>query len=141
MRTLIRSDFTRPDQATIAALRAIATEKGLDFDRDVAPRLFNHPGELFTNETYQVIREDVGGWWHLSIKCIGKNRTSRWQDFQQIKNELVGAEYEAVELYPAESRLVDLADQYHLWASKDAMFRFPVGFPVDGIARELRTQE
>jgi hypothetical protein len=54
----------------------------------------------------------------------GKN----WRHFQQIKNELIGPEHEAIELFPAESRLVDTANQYHLWVHTDASFRFPVGF-------------
>jgi hypothetical protein len=34
-----------------------------------------------------------------------------WRDLQRIKNQLVGPECEAVELYPAESRKVDTANQ------------------------------
>lgn len=41
-------------------------------------------------------------------------------------NELVGEEVEAVELYPAESRLVDGSNQFHLWCVIG--FRFPFGF-------------
>src|SRR3954466_1854884 len=51
-----------------------------------------------------------------------------WREFQQIKNELVVPEFEAIELFPAESRLVDTANQYHLWVYADPKFRFPVGF-------------
>jgi hypothetical protein len=51
-----------------------------------------------------------------------------WRDLQRIKNELVGPECEAVELYPAESRLVDTANQYHLWADADPTYRFGLGF-------------
>lgn len=51
-----------------------------------------------------------------------------WRHFQQIKNELVGEECEGVELYPAESRLVDTSNKYHLWCIKDPTFRFPVGW-------------
>jgi len=31
---------------------------------------------------------------------------------------IVGEEHEAFEVYPAESRLVDTANQYHLWVSR-----------------------
>lgn len=51
-----------------------------------------------------------------------------WRDLQAIKNELVGPEHEAIELYPAESRLVDTANQYHLWVLKDPSQRIPVGW-------------
>lgn len=45
-----------------------------------------------------------------------------------IKNALVGPEHEAIELYPAESRKVDSANQYHLWALLDPEVRFPIGW-------------
>lgn len=48
-------------------------------------------------------------------------------DRQQIKNMIVGEEHESFELYPAESRLVDTAIQYHLWVFTDPAVRLPVG--------------
>lgn len=65
---------------------------------------------------------------HISIKTIRKEPVHDWRDLQQIKNDLLGPEHEAVELYPAESRLIDTANQYHLWASADPAYRFPVGW-------------
>lgn len=67
---------------------------------------------------------------HLSIKRIDRKPVGveRFDHFQRIKNDLVGSEYEAVELYPATSRIADLANQYHLWALPSAMLRFPFGF-------------
>lgn len=53
-----------------------------------------------------------------------------WREMQRVKNELVGPEHEAVELYPAESRLVDSADQFHLWVFEEqgkSCF-FPFGY-------------
>jgi hypothetical protein len=50
--------------------------------------------------------------------CIRRRDSSPvhdWRHLQQIKNDLCGPECEAVELYPRESRLVDTANQYHLW--------------------------
>jgi hypothetical protein len=120
--------FPPPNPATVKRLREVAERRGLDFQRDVAPRLYDHPGELFVNEVYQVIRERLGGWWHLSIKPLTRERHSRWRDYQRIKTELVGPEHEGVELFPAESRLVDTADQYHLWVAADPAYRFPFGF-------------
>ncbi len=65
---------------------------------------------------------------HLSIKKRTKGVMHDWRHLQRIKNELVGPEYEGVELYPAESRLVDTANQYHLWVMKDSTFRWPFGY-------------
>jgi hypothetical protein len=35
---------------------------------------------------------------------------------QKIKNQVVGQEWEALELYPAESRLLDPSNLFILWA-------------------------
>lgn len=68
---------------------------------------------------------------HLSIKRRDKARPARdWRHLQQIKNELVGPEYEAVELYPAQSRVVDVANQTHLWCFTAAEGGGPVTFPL-----------
>ncbi len=59
---------------------------------------------------------------------IPKYRSTRrdWRHFQKIKNELLGPEEEAVELYPAESRLVDLSNEYSLWSIKG--WKWPIGY-------------
>ena len=52
---------------------------------------------------------------YISIKNRDKTAIHDWRHFQQIKNELVGDEVEAIELYPKESRLHDTVNQYHLF--------------------------
>ena len=52
---------------------------------------------------------------YLTIKRADKKAIHDWRHFQIIKNELCGEDREAIEIYPAESRLVDTANQYHLW--------------------------
>lgn len=84
---------------------------------------------LWVNHTYQVNRRELGdGGVHLSIKRIDQEPVHDWRDLQRIKNELIGPECEAVELYPAEERRVDTANQYHLWGTADRTFRFGFGF-------------
>jgi len=63
---------------------------------------------------------------HLSIKSNDRTAVHDWRDFQRIKNEICGPEEEAFELFPAESRLVDTSNQYHLWCFKG--IPMPVGF-------------
>lgn len=65
---------------------------------------------------------------HLVIRRHDGAPCVSWRHFQQIKNELVGTECEAVELFPAESRLVDTANDYHLWVYADPASRFPIGW-------------
>jgi hypothetical protein len=88
---------------------------------------------VFKNDIYQVDKREYGDGSdvkliHLSIKRIDRQPIHDWRDLQEIKNQLVGEECEAVELYPAESRRVDSANQYHLWCVNDPYFRFPFGF-------------
>lgn len=63
----------------------------------------------------------------LSIRRTDRRPLHDWRDLQRIKNDLVGPEVEAVELYPAESRLVDTTNQYQLWAFVNG-WKFPYGF-------------
>ena len=89
--------------------------------------------EVYLNDTYQVnVRrfpmDSIGELVHLSIKRIDRQCIHDWRELQTIKNMLVGAECEGVELYPAESRVVDSANQFHLWVVSDPTFRWPFGF-------------
>ncbi len=91
-------------------------------------------GDVYLNDKYQVNTRLVAsqpGWpplLHLSIKRIDRAPVHDWRELQQIKNEIVGPDCEAVELYPAESRVVDTANQYHLWCLAAPGTRFPFGF-------------
>jgi hypothetical protein len=85
--------------------------------------------EIWVNDIYQVEKRPAqeGVVW-LSIKRHDKQDCHDWRHFQEIKNQLVGPECEAVELYPAESRVIDTANQYHLWVFQDPTLRLPFGF-------------
>ena len=52
---------------------------------------------------------------YITIKTHKKEAIRDWRHFQQIKNELCGEDREAIEIFPSEKRLVDTANQYHLW--------------------------
>jgi len=64
---------------------------------------------------------------HLSIKTHERTTIRDWRDLQRIKNELCGTTCEGVELFPAESRMTDLANQYHLWVLEPGV-AMPFGF-------------
>lgn len=68
---------------------------------------------------------------HLSVKRRDKGTLHDWRHLQEIKSRIIGPEFEAVELYPAELRVVDTANQYHLWCSY-TRGGFGFGFP-DGL--------
>lgn len=92
--------------------------------------------QVFRNNLYTVHRRErqmfnqdgskAGILIHLSIHDHARSTRRDWRHFQRIKNELIGTEEEAVEIYPAESRLVDISNEWHLWCWKG--FRFPFGF-------------
>jgi len=93
------------------------------------------PDAVFMNSRYEVwVYRNIGcgdAWprmhW-LSIKRRDKEAIHDWRDLQRIKNDLIGPENEGVELYPAESRLADSANQYHLWVLADPSVQFPFGY-------------
>lgn len=76
---------------------------------------------------------------HISFRRQDRSRSTErdWRDTQRIKNDLVGPEQEMVEMYPAESRVVDTADQYHLWGVEgvELPFGFPAGLRMDADER------
>lgn len=87
------------------------------------------PDRAFRNDTYEVQMNLERPFIHLDIRRHDGGTITQWREMQQIKNELVGPEHEAVELFPAESRLVDTGNQYHLWVYADPVTRFPLGWP------------
>lgn len=108
---------------------------------------------IFLNSRYQVNMRKIrcpppfNDGIELSIKTRDKAPFHNWRDIQRIKNELLGPEIEAIELFPSESRLVDTANQYYVFAFPWNDFpghRFPFGFterfvsetPVGGSVQE-----
>ena len=47
-----------------------------------------------------------------------------WREMQRIKDELIGPERTAVEVYPARADLIDAAPMYHLWVLPEG-FKLP----------------
>lgn len=81
-----------------------------------------HRSEFWQSEYYDVYIDKqtphnfVGAnIWCLSISTKNVDAVHDWRDLQAIKNVLIGKDYEAVELYPSENRLVDTTNQYHLF--------------------------
>jgi hypothetical protein len=97
-------------------------------------RMIAHDGsyKVYVNSRYQVavFKQDTEydgvRTCHLSIKRVDGCAIHDWRDLQRIKNELVGDEAEGVELYPAESRLVDGANQFHMFCVIGGTW--PIGF-------------
>jgi len=133
----LRQSFTgtRPDEIVTSTMAFY----GITREEAVAKLDEHERGcTVWVNHTYQVQRKQLeNGLVHLNIRRRDGGPIMRdWRHFQQIKNELVGPECEAVELYPAESRLVDTANKYHLYCVNDPTFRFPFGMETRDVGYE-----
>lgn len=104
--------------------------------RDEAVRLLSpeNAAEHWQNSTFLVLKYSLGsGWFKLRIeRRDGEPIAREWRLFQDIKNQLLGPECEALELYLAESRKVDAANMYHLYGVEDPGARFNVGMVPEG---------
>jgi len=87
---------------------------------------------MYHNSRYVVLRTEtddvVNGENEIELAIEARDGSARidWRDLQQIKNELLGEEAEAVQVFPAESRLVDTCNTFHLWTTKS--YKCPFGF-------------
>jgi hypothetical protein len=92
--------------------------------------------EIWINDLYQVMvrRKPDELVWLCIRRRDGKPIMRDWRHFQKIKNELVGPECEGLELYPAESRLVDTSNKYHLFVCADPTYRFPMGYDARDVS-------
>jgi len=117
---LYRAEY---EDLTVESLRK--DFKHLDLDdkqlRDMVAAMSKE--KIYRNDLYQVAIDKnpphgfAGAiiWW-LSIKRTDKEPILDWRDMQAIKNQLCGEEVEMIQLFPAESRLVDGANQWHFFA-------------------------
>ena len=87
-----------------------------------------------TEECYNGFPTENGEVVWLSIKRKDKDPIHDWRDLQRIKNDICGPASNAMEIYPAESRLMDTSNQYHLFVFQNPI---PIGF----VRRAVRTPE
>jgi hypothetical protein len=83
---------------------------------------------VYSNNLYYVVIEMTSPLIHAIVRRHDGRPCVDWNHLQQIKSELIGPEHEAVELFPAESRLINTTNEYHLWAHPSSGYRFPFGF-------------
>ena len=85
--------------------------------------------ETWGSDTYTVNVHYQGGDrdGFVELAIHNHNRTTHvpWRHMQQIKNEILGEEREGVQIFPAESRLIDTANEYWIYVyptGKSPMF-------------------
>jgi hypothetical protein len=90
---------------------------------------------IYKNSRYQVHIRSIEGerqsspaMIHVYLRRLDRGTDIPFRDLMRIKRELLHPEIELIELFPAESRLIDTANQYHYWGLNSTKFRFPFGF-------------
>ena len=63
---------------------------------------------------------------HMQIRRNDANAHIGWAVMQRIKNELIGPDRIAVEVYPKQDQVIDQANIYHLWVLPEG-FELPFG--------------
>ncbi|MFA4971545.1 MAG: hypothetical protein WC683_02950 [bacterium] len=90
---------------------------------------------VFKNNVYVVqIVYHVTEWGTVERLMIRRNDEApvrSWQELQRVKNEIVGEDRVAIEVFPAQAELVDHANLYHLWV-------LPKGFTLPFGMKEIR---
>lgn len=73
----------------------------------------------------------LGDGLHLAISTLDRSGEPPWRDMQRIKDELVGEDCEAVQVYPRQEDVVDQAFMYHLFVMPRS-WRLPFGLHREG---------
>ncbi len=111
MTPLVLVSEIKPDSKSTTVIGTICCYKNDTYTVSMAHRKLNHPA------LESIIQ--------ITISRIDHQPVKSWCDFQLIKNQLVGAEHTAVEVFPPESQLTDAANCYHLWVYPDPNYRLP----------------
>lgn len=98
-------------------------------------RQSNPNAEVWENDLYTVIVQRhkkgffIGNKPYVRLGIINADNSARhdWREFQQIKNLLLGPDWEGIELYPAEDRLVDPSNEFFMWCVPKGVLK--VGLP------------
>lgn len=105
------------------------------------------PLSVWGNDVYQCSVYQVGDntelerlMLHISICRHDRAPIHDWRHLQAIKNEVVGKERTAVEIYPPESQLVDTSNQYHLWVFP-ADIELPFGFADQMVSSDYQVRD
>lgn len=82
-----------------------------------------------------LVRLDATGVVHLAVSSLSGIRPS-WPEMQRIKDEIVGPDATAIEVYPPKAEVVDEADMFHIWVLRG---KLPFGLHLMRYAPGLRS--
>ena len=86
----------------------------------------------------EILSEDELEMTWISFRRNDRRAIQDWRHLQRIKNELTDPEREAVQIYPAESRLLDESNQIHLWVYPLG-YRLPFGYAKRSVMTATET--
>ena len=92
------------------------------------------------NGKYAVMTREVETKWGKVIHAAFRNIEGTeitWKEKQWIKDSLFGVDRTAVEVFPREDRLVDVANMYHLWIF-DKGFELPFVIHEDDSSEKIK---
>jgi hypothetical protein len=93
-------------------------------DNNVWPALRNVVSTWQNSKYFVLIAEHITDWGLIRQVMVRPHHElpiRDWTDMQRIKNELIGPDAVAIEVYPAVGNEVDLANMYHMWVLPPGM--------------------
>jgi hypothetical protein len=64
---------------------------------------------------YHILFDEIKGYKHLRISRKDKKPVHNWMDIQQIKNDILGVDVIAIEIYPKQAEFINGSNTYHIW--------------------------
>jgi hypothetical protein len=107
-----------PDWAVKAKHEQVLEQARVTFP-GVAVDQLRTPAEVWGSSQYTVtvhyLDDNRDGFVEVGIHNYHRTTHVPWRHIQQIKNEVFGPDREAVQLFPAEDRLLDSANEYWIY--------------------------
>ncbi len=83
-------------------------------DFDIHPHLAK-VSKIWDDGTYIIMYDRISGYEHLRIRRKDDKPIHSYMDIQRIKNDLLGKDIVAIEIYPKQKNFVNGSNTYHLW--------------------------
>lgn len=69
-----------------------------------------------TDGIYHILYDEIDGYKHLRIIRRDNKSIHNYMDLQQIKNDLLGDDAIAIEVFPKSKDFINGSNTYHLWS-------------------------
>ena len=96
-------------------MKKVALEN-LDELKKSQPHLCTVESGFTVNDFYRVLIGNTDKYTHVRIRRLDDEPITSFQDMQDIKNEFIGKERAAIQVYPRESDYINNTNSYHLFS-------------------------